>query len=71
MPSNESEPHFQDDVDAMEDAVTDALNELTHVQAYVLTGDELQDFKAAQYALRNLAPDKRSDNDVAGVYDAE
>jgi hypothetical protein len=65
----DAEPTFQDDLDTMEQAVTDALNELSEVPAYVLKSDEIQDFKAAQYALRNLSPDKTSDHDVQGVYD--
>ena len=53
----------------MTDAVSEALNALTDVKAYTLTAEEIRDFKAAQYALRNLSTDHAGDNDVPGVYD--
>lgn len=64
----DSEPDFQDDVDGMKESVTSALNELTDVKAYTLAPGELEDFKAAQYALRNLAPE-HGQHDVESVYD--
>jgi len=66
----EAEPDFQADVDEMQAAVRRALNELTTVRAYTLTADELQDFKAAQYALRNLSPDHGSE-DIQAVYEGK
>lgn len=66
--SEQGEPDFEEDLEEMQEAVNDSLRRLTDVKAYVLTGDDLQDFKAAQYALRNLSSDKTSDHDVEGVY---
>ena len=66
---SDAEPDFQSDLSEMEDAVTDALNALADVKAYTLKPDELRDFKAAQYALRNISPD-HGQHDVQEAYDA-
>ena len=63
-----AEPDFNEDVSEMEAAVVSALNELTRVKAYTVKPDELRDFKAAQYALRNLSPD-HGNKDVQRVFD--
>lgn len=52
-----TEPNFSEDKEAMEQAVNNALNELTRAKAYTLKAGEIEDFKAAQYALRNLSPE--------------
>lgn len=62
------EQDFQDDIDEMRDAVENALEELSRVKAYTLTVDELRDFKAAHYALRNLATDYY-DEDIPELYE--
>ena len=62
------EPNFQNDVDEMEASVEAALNELTNIKAYTLKADELRNFKAAQYALRNLSPEHGLE-DVEAVFD--
>ena len=59
---------FQDDVDEMHEAVDNALEELSCVKAQVLKLNELQDFKAAQYALRNLSKEHTKDENVADLY---
>lgn len=68
MTNDEPEPNFSHDVEEMQDAVTEALNALTDVKAYTLQADELHDYKAAQYALRNLCDDMGM-HDVEGVYE--
>lgn len=65
------EPDFETDLEETQAEIEAALNHLTNVKAYTLTGDELADFKAAQYALRNLLDYYGKDKDVAGVYETE
>ena len=62
------EPEFEEHKEEMIEAVENALNELTEIRAYTLSADELQDFKAAHYALRNLSP-AHTDKEVRRVYD--
>lgn len=64
----DTEPEFQEHIEQQQEAITAALNELTEVRAYTLTAEELRDFKAAQYALRNLSEDHASE-DVPDVYE--
>ena len=64
---SEPEDDLSDDIDEMQEAVTNALDELSEVKAYTLTLDELRDFKAAQYALRNMARQYYNE-DVASLY---
>lgn len=52
-----TEPNFSADKNQMERQVNEALNALTEIKAYTLKADEIEDFKAAQYALRNLSPE--------------
>ena len=59
---------FQDDIDEMHEAVNNALDELSDVKARTLKLGELQDFKAAQYALRNLSDRHAKDDNVADLY---
>jgi len=66
----DAEPDFQDDLDDLNEAVNEALNALAEVKAYTLTIDELRDFKAAQYALRNISEDKANGNDIPPLYEA-
>lgn len=68
--ATEPEPEFSDDVGDMKEAVNSALNELAEVKAYTLTVEELRDFKAAQYALRNLSEDYAKTEDVPELYEA-
>lgn len=65
------EPNFAEDKEAMEQQLTEALEALTEIPAYTLTAEELADFKAAHYALRNLHPDFPRDHDIPEVYQAE
>jgi len=65
-----TEPNLSDDIEEMEDAVETALDALTEVKAYTLKADELADFKAAQYALRNLSDDHSNEN-VAELYEVD
>jgi len=67
---NDTEPDFQEDKEEMQEAVKTALNALTDVKAYTLKADEIKDFKAAQYALRNLDADHNSEN-VAELYEVD
>ena len=62
------EEDFSDDIDEMQEAVESALEELSRVKAYTLTVEELRDFKAAHYALRNLATDYY-DEDIPDLYE--
>lgn len=62
------EPDFEDDLEQTEEAIAEALNALTEVQAYTLKVEELRDFKAAQYALRNISEHYYGDNDVPELY---
>ena len=62
-----SEPDFEEHLAETNEAVQNALNELAEVRAYTLKDHEIKDFKAAQYALRNLAPDKDKHN-VGALY---
>jgi len=62
-----TEPDFKEDLEQTQEAVTTALNALTDVKAYTLKADEIADFKAAQYALRNLSEEHQSEN-VADLY---
>jgi len=62
------EPDFEDDLEETQEAITEALNALDDVKAYTLKLDELKDFKAAQYALRNLCEDHYTENDVPELY---
>jgi len=63
------EEDMSEDIDEMNEAVEAALEELSRVKAYTLTVEELRDFKAAQYALRNIATDYYNEN-VADLYEA-
>jgi len=65
-----AEPQFEHHSDEMQKAVREALNALTDVRAYTLTADELQEFKAAQYALRNLS-NEHATEDVCAVYEGQ
>lgn len=67
---SDAEPDFADDLEEMNDAVTEALNALADVKAYTLTVEDLRDFKAAQYALRNLSDDHARTEDVPELYEA-
>jgi hypothetical protein len=67
MAMSDVEKEFESDVEEMDDAVTSALEELSRVKAYTLTVEELRDFKAAHYALRNLATDYY-DEDIPPLY---
>lgn len=69
MPKN-IEDGFDEDLEKAEDAIEEALDRLTEVPAYVLTPKELEDLKAAQYALRNLREDTAEyrKHDVPSVY---
>ena len=62
------EDDFSDDVEEMQDAVESALEELSRVKARALTIEELRDFKAAHYALRNLATDYYNE-DIPELYE--
>lgn len=64
----ETEPEFRDHVEQQQEAFATALNALTEVRAYTLKAEELRDFKAAQYALRNLSEDHASE-DVPDLYE--
>lgn len=66
--TDETEPDFRDHVEQQQEAIATALNALTDVRAYTLTAKELRDFKAAQYALRNLSED-HSTEDVPDIYE--
>lgn len=59
---------FQNDIDEMYESVNNALEELSNVKARSLKLSELQDFKAAQYALRNLSDRHSKDENVADLY---
>lgn len=61
------EPDFGEDKDEMQQAVEAALDELSDVKAYTLKADELQEFKAAHYALRNLADPESYNYDLEEV----
>jgi len=63
-----SEDNFQEDVSEQQEAISNALDELTNIKAYTLKLDELSDFKAAQYALRNLSEEHATHNNVADLY---
>ena len=63
-----AEDDFEEDLEQTEEAITDALDALTEVKAYTLKVEELRDFKAAQYALRNLSQHHHGDNDVPELY---
>lgn len=63
------EPEFEEDLADTNDAVEAALSELTDVKAYTLKPEELRDFKAAQYALRNMSEDHANNHDVGELYE--
>lgn len=65
------EPDFQDDLAETQEAIENALNELTKVKAYALTADEIADFKAAQYALRNLCDEYDKTHEVSELYEVD
>ena len=65
------EPEFKDDLSETQEAIRNALNELTDVKAYTLTAGEIADFKAAQYALRNLSDDFDKPHEVAELYEVD
>ena len=65
---SDTEPDFSDDLAEQQEAINNALNELTKVKAYTLKLDELADFKAAHYALRNLSEEHATHNNVADLY---
>ncbi|QAS68897.1 hypothetical protein HFTV1-gp64 [Haloferax tailed virus 1] len=67
MPSD-VEPDFSDDLEKTNEAINNALNELAKVKAYTLKVEELRDFKAAQYALRNISPEFAKSEDVPELY---
>lgn len=67
----DTEPDFNDDLADQQEAINNALNELTKVKAYTLKLDELADFKAAHYALRNLSEEHATHNNVADLYKEE
>lgn len=64
------EADFESDLEEQQEAVNSALNELARVKAYTLKPEEIRDFKAAQYALRNLSED-RGQYDASSVYDGD
>jgi len=64
----ETEHDFQEDLNKQQEAINNALNELVRIKAYTLKLDELADFKAAQYALRNLSEEHATHNNVADLY---
>jgi hypothetical protein len=64
----EPEPQFTDDKEEMQESIESALNELRNVRAYTLTAEELADFKAAHYALRNLHPEFPKDREIPELY---
>jgi len=68
---SDTEPDFQGDLSEQQEAITNALNELTKVKAYTLKLDELTDFKAAHCALRNLSEEHATHNNVADLYKQE
>ncbi|AFH22655.1 hypothetical protein OSG_eHP32_00005 [environmental Halophage eHP-32] len=61
------ESEFADDVEDMHEHVEAALKHLSEVKAYTLKADELYEFKAAHYALRNLTGEY--DYDIDEVLD--
>ena len=61
------EAEFESDLNEMQEAVEAALDELADVRAYTLKADELQEFKAAHYALRNLAEPETYNYDLEEV----
>jgi len=63
------EDTWDEDKQVLEDSVEQALREVTNIKAYTLTAEEIRDFKAAQYALRNISQEHAGDNDVAGLYE--
>lgn len=67
---SEPEDNLSNDIDEMEEAVENALDELSRVKAYSLTLEELRDFKAAQYALRNIVR-QYYDEDVPSLYESD
>ena len=69
MSDIKTEVNFEKDLEVMEQRVAEALNNLGDVKAYTLKPDELRDFKAAQYALRNLAPDKEGNYNIGDLYE--
>lgn len=65
------ESNFEEEVSEQQEAINKALSELAKVKAYTLKLDELKDFKAAQYALRNLSEEHANDNNVSELYKEE
>lgn len=55
MPGSIGEPEFHDHRKTSADAFMNALGELSEVRAYTLSADELEEFKEAHLALRDLA----------------
>jgi|AntDeeMinimDraft_4_1070355.scaffolds.fasta_scaffold04863_3 hypothetical protein len=70
MSDIEGEADFDEDLEQTEVSIACALNALADIKAYTLTADELRDFKAAQYALRNISR-KHAGENVAALYDTE
>ena len=68
--SVEPEPEFSNDLETTNEAVARALNEIAEVRAYTLKADELKNLKAAQYALRDIHPD-RGNYDPQEAFDDE
>jgi len=54
MSEFQGEPHFDEDAEEAAEAFYHATGELTRVNAYVLSESELEAFKQAQMALREL-----------------
>lgn len=65
---DDHEPDLSEHIDEANEACESALEELAEVRAYTLKPEELQDLKAAQYALRNIVSEGPRTEDVAGVY---
>ena len=63
------EPEFNQDVEIQQERIVRALDELSGIKAYTLKPDEIRDFKAAQYALRNLAGEGYQHDIEKEVYD--
>ena len=54
MSEFQGEPHFDEDAQEAAEAIYHASGELTRVNAYVLSESEMEKFKKAQMALREL-----------------